>query len=143
VKLQISPEHSQAMKDDAAARYPVEACGLVAGVQGESRAVFPLANVLSSPHRYLADPTEMARALWEIDRRGWEVAAVYHSHPFGGFAPSEEDAALARFPVPLLIWTLHEGEWMVSAYLLLPEKRLLLPRTRASGTISITIQPIQ
>lgn len=125
------------MQEDAAARYPVEACGLVAGAQGKSRAVFPLANVLSSPRRYLASSAEMARALWGIDRRGWEVAAVYHSHPFGGFAPSEEDEGLARFPVPHLIWALHEGEWMVAAHLLLPKKRLLLPRTRAGGTISL------
>ncbi len=120
VKISIARKHFEEMRVDVAARYPIEACGLLAGVRGKSLGVFPLRNALESPHRYLADAEEMARALWEIHRRGWQVLAVYHSHPFGGFRPSAADLRFANRQFVHLIWAKKAGKWAVRGWVIFP-----------------------
>ena len=99
---------------------PREAVGAFVGRGWAERAV-PLVNAASDPYtRYLADPAGLLRLFRELDERGEELVAFYHSHPFGLARPSEIDRQEARWPVPYVIFGLAEGA--ARAYLL-PEDR--------------------
>jgi proteasome lid subunit RPN8/RPN11 len=77
---------------------PEEACGLLAG-QGESiEAVIPVANALHSQVRYRMEPAEQLKAFLEIERQGWELIGIYHTHPRGPEGPSQTDKAEAYYP---------------------------------------------
>ena len=109
------------MRAAVSARVPEEACGLLAGrIEAEvysALAVFPITNVLHSPVRYRMDPTEQLAAFDEIDARGWELVAIYHSHPTGPEGPSATDIGEAYYPeVVYLIWSLNGNEWQCRGY---------------------------
>ncbi len=76
---------------------PLEVCGLMGGVGREVREVFPVPNVAENPRvSYYMDPQEQVRVLGLIERRGWELVAIYHSHPPGARTdPSPSDVAQA------------------------------------------------
>jgi proteasome lid subunit RPN8/RPN11 len=44
------------------------------------------------------DSEQQLRAMLEIDDQGWELSAIYHSHPRTPAYPSQTDIALAFFP---------------------------------------------
>jgi len=83
---------------DALARLPAEACGLVAGRNGEAARVYPVTNILNSPVRFMMDPQEQIDLLLQFDRQGWDLLAIYHSHPYGPERPSATDVAECGFP---------------------------------------------
>jgi proteasome lid subunit RPN8/RPN11 len=107
------------MRAHVAAAAPQEACGLLAGANGGSRQVFEITNELASPTHFSMAPREQLAALLEIERRGWELLAIYHSHPAGPPRPSRTDVSEARYPgVVHLIWSPDAGEWSCRAFLL-------------------------
>lgn len=107
------------MRAHVGAEAPLEACGLLAGASGRSRQVFLVRNELASATHYSMAPSEQLRAFMEIERAGWELLAIYHSHPNGPPHPSQTDLAEAHYPgVAHLIWTRHGGEWTCRAFLL-------------------------
>lgn len=86
---------------------PNEGCGMLAAVarDGGLLAVrfYPGSNTDASPHRYTMDPAAVIDALREIDRRGWELGAIVHSHPSGPATPSVTDLAEAYYPDALMV----------------------------------------
>lgn len=115
--------HWQEMAEHVASLAPEEACGLLAGLFGRSQAVFPALNRLFSQTAFEMDPNAQLHALLEIERRGWELLAIYHSHPLGPTTPSPDDLRLHFYPQAFsLIWTPSEGGWVCHAY------RLASPR---------------
>lgn len=80
--------------------YPQEGCGLLAG-DGETgwvTAVYPIENSLHSPTAYKMNPTQQVQAMLELEARGWQLLAIYHSHPHGPETPSVTDVAQAMYP---------------------------------------------
>ena len=64
------------------------------------------------------DETEMVHALHRILEKGWEVLAIYHSHPQGPAKPSATDLVEASFFESVqLIWAHADSEWDVRAYM--------------------------
>ena len=59
--------------------------------------VYPLPNVEQSSTRYLAEPQAQWDAMLDIEDRGWEIVAIYHSHPHSAAYPSETDREMAYF----------------------------------------------
>lgn len=117
--LSIARAHWAQMRAHVAAAAPQEACGLLAGANGGSQQVFEITNELASPTHFSMAPREQLAALLEIERRGWELLAIYHSHPAGPPRPSRMDVAEARYPgVAHLIWSPDAGEWGCRAFLL-------------------------
>lgn len=92
--------------------YPLEGCGLVAGDNvGRVTAVYPITNILHSPTAYEMDPTEQIQAMINLEACGWQLAAIYHSHPQGPETPSPTDIALAFYPATTyIIVSLHKRE---------------------------------
>jgi proteasome lid subunit RPN8/RPN11 len=74
---------------------PNEACGLVGGADGEARTLHRARNAEASPLRYNLDPKDQFRIMSEIEDRGEELAAIYHSHTASPAYPSQTDINLA------------------------------------------------
>lgn len=95
----LAPHHRAAIIAHARRAAPAEACGILAGRGGAVRRVYPLRNVAETPlTRFLADPTEQLRAFNDLESRGLELMAVYHSHPASPPVPSETDVGMAFYP---------------------------------------------
>jgi [CysO sulfur-carrier protein]-S-L-cysteine hydrolase len=96
--LNISRSVYEGMLEHALAERPLECCGLLAGlIQKDGTGLverrYPLVNAAASPVEFESEPRGMFAAVRDIDRRGLEVLAVYHSHPTSEPAPSRTDLA--------------------------------------------------
>lgn len=115
--IKIARVHLEQMQASAAAETPLEACGLLAGKDGQSQAVFPIQNELASPTRYRMAAKEQLQAFLAIERSGLDLLAIYHSHPSGPELPSKTDLAEALYPgVAHLIWSHKNGVWSCLAF---------------------------
>jgi proteasome lid subunit RPN8/RPN11 len=100
-------------RDDA----PNECCGLVGGNDGVAKSVYRARNAEASPLRYNLDPQDQFRIMTEMDERGEELSAIYHSHTASPAYPSQTDINLASYPDALyLIVSLAEGEEPLRGY---------------------------
>lgn len=86
------------MLEQVQAAYPLEACGLLAGQGHQVRKVYPVENRLTSSYAYEMDPGQQLAAMIDLEERGWELLAIYHSHPQGPAFPSASDIAQAYYP---------------------------------------------
>jgi proteasome lid subunit RPN8/RPN11 len=83
---------------------PNECCGIVAGRNGEFLRVHRARNAFESPLRYEIHPQDQFQITMEIDERGEEIAAIYHSHTKSEAYPSQTDVNLAaNWPEPLYL----------------------------------------
>jgi proteasome lid subunit RPN8/RPN11 len=120
----------------ALAERPLECCGLLAGVVredgvGEVRLRYPLLNAAASPIEFESEPRSLISAYRDICRRGWNVLAIYHSHPTSEPIPSRKDLelswsdyvvnfiiSLTTLPPSVRAWwlsaeTYHEAAWTI------------------------------
>jgi [CysO sulfur-carrier protein]-S-L-cysteine hydrolase len=97
--------------DHAREDAPNECCGLIGGENGVAKTVYRARNAEASPLRYNLDPQDQFRIMTEMEERGEELAAIYHSHTASPGYPSQTDINLAAYPDALyLIVSLAEGE---------------------------------
>jgi proteasome lid subunit RPN8/RPN11 len=90
---------------------PNECCGLIGGADGEARTLYRAKNAEASPLRYNLDPQDQFRIMTEMEERGEELAAIYHSHTASPAYPSQTDINLAAYPDAVyLIVSLADGE---------------------------------
>ena len=83
---------------------PNETCGLIGGRDARALEIYPLKNIDASPRTcYFADPQELVRATLDIQVRGWQVLAIYHSHPASPAYPSPTDVARTFYPDAIYI----------------------------------------
>ena len=85
----------------ARAEVPNECCGLLAGENGAILEVFRCESTEKSPYRYYVDPKDQIRIMREMDRKGWELVGIYHSHTHTEAYPSKTDVELAFYPEAL------------------------------------------
>jgi proteasome lid subunit RPN8/RPN11 len=96
---------------------PEEACGLLAGNGSRVQAVIPVTNDLHSPVRYSMHPVEQIRAFEEIEKQGWGLIGIYHTHPAGPEIPSPRDVAEAYYPESIyLILSGEAAGWRCRAF---------------------------
>lgn len=86
-------------RDDA----PNECCGMLAASDGGFTAYFRAANEFASPMRFQIDSRDQIRITNEIESRGEEIGAIFHSHPHSEAYPSQTDVNLARW-WPGVLW---------------------------------------
>lgn len=102
---------------DTCMKNPEEACGLVAGKDMEAREVYRTTNEYHSPTRYRMDPQEQVASFIDMDQQGWDLIAIYHSHPTGPIFPSQTDLDEFAYPdVLTLIWSKEKDIWLCKAY---------------------------
>lgn len=92
--------------DHLAGILPNEGCGLLAiAPEGDDRAVhyFPGSNIDASPTRFTMDGKEVIDALREMERHGWRLGAIVHSHPRNAATPSVTDLNEALYPAALMV----------------------------------------
>src|SRR5688572_15997208 len=89
--------------DHLIAAKPNEGCGLIACAKGMPVEIFPGTNTEACPTRYNMDPGEVIRAFDEMERRGWQLGAIFHSHPHSPAVPSSTDLRLAYYPDALML----------------------------------------
>ena len=107
------------MREDILGRYSEEACGIVAGIEETSCAVFPVTNMLHSPVRFRMAPEEQLEVFNQIEDQDWQLLAIYHSHLQGPDRPSPIDIAEAYYPEMInLIWSNTTGEWVCRGFLI-------------------------
>lgn len=99
--LIIGRSDYEAMLAQLQAAYPLEACGLMGGENGRVRRLYPVENALQSPVAYEMEPVQQVRGLLDIEAEGWQLVAIYHSHPAGPPTPSPTDVAQAYYPEAL------------------------------------------
>ena len=114
------------MIQHAQTEMPNECCGLLAGTIGPNvlRAAkwYPLVNEAASPIEYRSEPHSMFQAIKDMRGPGYEVVAIYHSHPTSPPIPSRTDLARNYSPdVVNLIIGLNGPEPILRAWWLLED----------------------
>ena len=78
--------------------FPNEACGILAGKDGEAKKVFRMINVDKSPSTYFMDAKEQLLVTKEIRNSELEMVGIYHSHVASPAYPSGHDVEMAFYP---------------------------------------------
>jgi proteasome lid subunit RPN8/RPN11 len=80
--------------------HPDEACGVIAGPEGEDRPerLIEMVNSERSPTFYRFDSMEQLRVWRGMDAAGEEPVVIYHSHTATEAYPSRTDVAIAQEP---------------------------------------------
>ena len=114
ISEQLRAELIAHARDDA----PNECCGMIAAEDGRFTAYFRAANEFASPMRFQIDSGDQIRITNEIEDRGEEIGAIFHSHPKSEAYPSQTDVNLAGWwpGVLWLICSLAEAEPVVRAF---------------------------
>lgn len=113
----ISLAQRRQMEQHVTECVPEEACGLLGGQSGRVEMVLPVENVLHSPIRFRMEPRDQIRAMNEIEQRGYELVAIYHSHPSGPDVLSATDLAELAYAESLyLLWYPATAGWACRAF---------------------------
>jgi proteasome lid subunit RPN8/RPN11 len=96
--LRIPQAFADAIIDQARSEHPNEACGLLAGNDGEATKIYRLTNAERSPVIYRIEPREQLRVFNEIEESGLQLVAIYHSHTRSPAYPSATDVSQAYYP---------------------------------------------
>jgi proteasome lid subunit RPN8/RPN11 len=78
--------------------FPNESCGVIAAEDGVPVRVFAMTNADASPVTYRLDGKEQLHVFDELEERGWDLWAIYHSHTHSEAYPSDTDIRLAFYP---------------------------------------------
>jgi proteasome lid subunit RPN8/RPN11 len=78
--------------------FPNECCGVIAASGGVPVKVFAMANADASPVTYRLDGREQLKVFDDMEDKGWDLWAIYHSHTHSEAYPSETDVKLAFYP---------------------------------------------
>lgn len=106
--LKISEANYQKILTHLHGLQPLEGCGLLAGRNGAVQSIYQVTNRLNSPAAFEMDPAEQLAAMLDIEERGLELLAIYHSHPHGPATPSSVDINKNYYPETaqvIISWT--------------------------------------
>ena len=95
LELTIPKTIFEEMLQQVQAEAPVEACGLLAGVDGAVEKLYRMTNVEGRCDHYMMEPREQFAAIKDMRSAGLEMLAIYHSHPSTAARASAEDIRLA------------------------------------------------
>jgi proteasome lid subunit RPN8/RPN11 len=97
--------------------YPLEACGLLAGIGERVELFYPCRNAAESSRVYELDPRDHLRADRDAEAQGLELVGVVHSHTHTDPYPSPTDVAQAPDPSwHYAIVSLREAEPMLRSF---------------------------
>jgi proteasome lid subunit RPN8/RPN11 len=96
--ITLPQEFAQEMVAQAKEEAPYEACGIIAGKEGRAVKLYRTANAEHSTTTYRLVPEEQYRIFVEMEKKGWELYGIYHSHPVSPAYPSPRDIEMAYYP---------------------------------------------
>ena len=107
---------------------PHEACGLVAyDGQGRPVRLYRLTNADPDPGRFEIDPVEHFHVIRDAEAEGWQIGAVYHSHPYGPARPSTTDleAGIDQNWISFVVGR-YRGRWRLVPFAIREKVAILL-----------------
>ena len=97
--------------------FPNEACGILAGSGDKVSKIYKMTNTENSPVSYFMDSREQFRIMKEIRESGFNMLAIFHSHPSSPAYPSPKDISLASYEDCIyVIVSLMEGKTEVKGF---------------------------
>ena len=101
----------------------------MAGRENRVRHLYPVFNIRQSPYEYEMEPAEQLDAMMDLEQRGWELIAIYHSHPHGPQVPSASDVAQAYYPEAgyVIVSLLEQQHPRVSAFTIVSDQVTEIP----------------
>lgn len=98
--------------------FPYEVCGLLAGlIGGPITARYRIPNAARSMTYYSMEPKGMLHAFNDMDDRGLELKAIYHTHTHTEAFPSPTDVDLATYPDAVyLICSLQDEQPVIRGF---------------------------
>lgn len=114
--LTLRKDHWHNMLEHVEQNVPLEACGLLAGKNGQVEQVILVRNQARSAVRFVMDPYEQLEAFNQIDSNGLELLGIFHSHPAGPETVSPTDIAEAAYDVVHLVWSRIQGPWHLRGF---------------------------
>jgi [CysO sulfur-carrier protein]-S-L-cysteine hydrolase len=115
--LLLNTAQWQQMRRDVIQRAPEEACGLLLGQNVRILEVVAATNTYHSPVRFQIDAQEQLNAFLRMEEMGWELCAIYHSHPAGPPHPSATDIAETFYPEAIsIIWWRQDEVWQAGGF---------------------------
>lgn len=126
--LKITAAIIEGMIRQAREGLPLEICGILGGKGGTASVLYRVANAESSGVHFLMDPREQLDAMEDLDAKGLDLMAFYHSHPANPAWPSAEDVRLAFYPEVFIVIVslLKPDEPEVKAFRIIDKK--IFPR---------------
>lgn len=119
LKLKIPNNIFEQMLQQAKTEAPIEACGILAGKDGQVERLYKMANADQSSDHFMMTPEEQFKVVKDIRAAGRQMLAIYHSHPETPARPSEEDIRLALTPgVIYVIVSLQNTEPAIKGFLI-------------------------
>ena len=102
--MRIGPDIVEQIVTHARQEAPNECCGMIGARNGEATSLYRARNAEASPLRYTVHPQDQFRIMEQIDERGEQLAAIYHSHTGSPAYPSQTDVNLAEnWPDPIYL----------------------------------------
>jgi proteasome lid subunit RPN8/RPN11 len=114
--MTLSRQHWQEMRAHVDRQAPLEACGLLAGLNDRVEKVIHVRNQAESPVRFVMDPYEQLQAFNWIESHGLDLLGIFHSHPAGPATASATDVAEAAYEVVHLIWSRRQEHWQARGF---------------------------
>jgi proteasome lid subunit RPN8/RPN11 len=99
-----------------ASRAPLEACGLLAGLNAKVEAVLEVTNQAQSAERFVMNPIEQLNAFEWIESNGLDLIGIFHSHPAGPETVSPTDIADAAYAVVHVILARVDNIWRARGF---------------------------
>ena len=97
--------------------FPLEACGLLAGVQSQVHDIYPASNAARSARLYTVEPVDLLRADRSAEAAGLSLIGVWHSHTHTPALPSPTDVDQAPDPDwHYVLVSLSDSEPVVRSY---------------------------
>ena len=96
--LKIPGDIFKRMVQQAKTEAPIEACGILAGRDGQVEKLYQMTNIDQSRDHFMMEPREQFKVVKDIRTAALEMLAIYHSHPESPARPSAEDIRLALTP---------------------------------------------
>lgn len=95
---------------------PLEACGLLAGLNSKVESVLEVPNQALSAARFVMNPIEQLKAFEWIESNGLDLIGIFHSHPTGPETVSPTDIAEAAYNVVYVILARVDNVWRARGF---------------------------
>jgi proteasome lid subunit RPN8/RPN11 len=114
--LSLTKKQLKQMIAHVDSRAPLEACGLLAGLNSKVETVIEVTNQAQSAVRFVMDPIEQLNAFEWIESNGQELIGIFHSHPTGPETVSPADIAQAAYAVVYIILARVDNDWRARGF---------------------------